>query len=57
VYPGTSAKPAASTLNFTAGQTVSNHVVVPLGTDGTIAFAVSRGSADLVADLAGVFVP
>jgi hypothetical protein len=57
VYPGGSAKPTASTLNFVTGQTVSNLVVVPVGPDGSVLLALSTGTADLVADLAGVFVP
>ena len=53
-----SLRPNASNLNFAAGQTVPNLVSVPLGSDGRMTlFNRSGGSAQLVADLAGYFLP
>lgn len=46
-----------SNLNFSAGQTVSNLAVVPLGADGSVAIRyASVGSGDLVADVQGYVV-
>jgi YVTN family beta-propeller protein len=55
VYPGGQARPLASNLNFAAGQTIPNLVVVPVGPDGTIDFYNDAGNVNLVADLAGYF--
>ncbi|MFF2570340.1 hypothetical protein, partial [Streptomyces sp. NPDC058084] len=46
---------SASNLNFTAGQTVPNLVVVPVGAYGKVAFYNHLGSVDLLADVAGYF--
>ena len=57
-YPSGTSRPNASNLNFAAGQTVPNLVSAPLGSDGRIAlFNRSAGKAQLVADLAGYFLP
>ncbi|MFF2242937.1 sialate O-acetylesterase [Arthrobacter sp. NPDC058130] len=57
-YPAGSVKPAASSLNYTAGQTVPNLVVVPVGTDGKVTVAnTSAGTAEVIADVAGYFLP
>jgi YVTN family beta-propeller protein len=53
VYPDGAARPNASSLNFTAGETIPNLVVVPVGADGKIDFYNHTGSVNLVADLAG----
>jgi hypothetical protein len=55
VYPSTSSRPAASDLNWTAGQTVPNLVVGTLGSTGSITFYNAKGSADVVVDLVGYF--
>lgn len=56
VYPGLTAMPTSSSLNFGTGQTVANTVIVKLGTDGTIDLRnSSTGSADLIADLEGYY--
>ncbi|MCX5212898.1 PKD domain-containing protein [Kitasatospora sp. NBC_00240] len=52
-YPGGSARPDTSTLNFTPGRTSSSLVTVPLGPDGTVNLFNSAGDSDLVADLQG----
>jgi len=55
VYPDGAAKPNASNLNFSAGETVPNLVIVPL-TDGVADIAnTSGGTVQVVADLAGYF--
>jgi len=53
VYPcGT--RPNASNVNFVAGQTVPNLVVVPVSPTGTVCFYV-YGAAHLLADVSGYF--
>jgi Right handed beta helix region len=55
VYPDGTTKPNASNLNFSAGQTVPNLVIVPL-TDGVADIAsTSGGTVQVVADLDGYF--
>ncbi len=57
VYPDNVQIPATSNLNFTAGRTVSNLVVVPVSAQGYVALTVSgSGTAALVADVAGYVV-
>lgn len=57
-YPSGSGLPNASNLNFAIGQTVPNLVSVPIGPDGKVTLAnQSKGSAQLIADLAGYFLP
>lgn len=54
IWPGLiPGPPLASDLNFVAGQTVPNLVVVKLGTDGTIQFFNGSGFTDVVADVVG----
>jgi hypothetical protein len=56
VYPDQSAQPNASSLNWTSGQTIANHVLVPVGADGKVDLVNhSGGTADLVADVFGYF--
>ena len=50
------ARPDASNVNFVAGRTVPNLVVVPVGADGTVSLDnVSAGSTQLLADVYGYF--
>jgi len=57
-YPSGSLRPNSSNLNFSTGQTVPNLVSVPLGSDGKVTlFNRSGGSAQLIVDLAGYFLP
>jgi hypothetical protein len=56
VYPDDQTQPTASNLNFTAGETIPNLVVVGLGPDGILDFYNNAGSTDLVADLFGYFI-
>ena len=53
VWPTGEAKPNASSLNFTAGQTVPNLVLSKVGANGRISMTVSEGSAHLIADVVG----
>ncbi|HVS05277.1 MAG TPA: hypothetical protein VHK65_03820 [Candidatus Dormibacteraeota bacterium] len=54
-YPTGSPRPLASNVNFVAGQTVPNRVVVKLGTGGMITLYNAYGTVDLVADVNGWF--
>ena len=56
VYPGGSAKPNASNLNFVGGQTIANMVIAKVGSDGTI--MIANGSplpTHVVVDVVGWF--
>jgi Carbohydrate esterase, sialic acid-specific acetylesterase len=53
-----SAVPQASNVNYEAGQTVPNLVVVPVGRDGKVTISnASSGSAQIIADVSGYFRP
>ena len=56
VYPKGPNLPLASNLNFVAGQTIPNLVVVPVGVDGKVSIYNNRGAVDVVADVQGWFV-
>jgi len=56
VYPDGVARPATSNLNFSAGQTIPNLVVVPLGADGKADFYNNSGDTEVLADLFGYYV-
>jgi hypothetical protein len=54
VFPQGKTRPTPSHLHFIKGQTVSNLVVVPLGTSGKVALHNgSAGTAQLIADVHG----
>lgn len=56
VYPDGTTAPTASNLNWVAGQTVPNMVVVPVGANGKVDIANQSGSSvQFIADLAGYF--
>ncbi|MGW5851062.1 PKD domain-containing protein [Streptomyces sp. NPDC055254] len=58
VHPSDQQTPTTSNLNFTAGQTVANSVIVPVGRDGEI--VVRNGSwkpTDVVIDINGYYTP
>ncbi len=55
VYPDGTSRPGTSNLNFTARQTVSNLITVPVGADGKVDFFNSSSSTDLVADVQGYY--
>lgn len=56
VSPDGSPRPTASDLNFTAGATVSNLVIAPVGQDGTIDFYNHVGSVDVLVATEGFIV-
>ena len=56
-YPTGQARPLASNLNWTAGKTVANLVVVQVGNGGAVTFYNQFGSAHVVVDLEGYFAP
>lgn len=54
VYPTTSGPaPTASNLNFTAGQTVPNLVVVPIGDGGRVSLYTNVGEVQVIVDVVG----
>jgi hypothetical protein len=55
VYPGGSAKPDASSLNFVKDQTIPNLVLVPLGPGNTVTFYNDAGTVNVIADLVGFY--
>jgi hypothetical protein len=55
VFPTGTTRPTASNLNFLAGQTVPNRVVVKLGTLGKVTIYNLTGNTDAVADVGGWF--
>jgi hypothetical protein len=57
-YASGAARPNASNLNFSAGQTVPNLVTVPVGADGKVTlFNRSSGTTQFIADVAGYYLP
>ncbi|AUG81506.1 hypothetical protein CFP65_6881 [Kitasatospora sp. MMS16-BH015] len=57
LYPEAGKPTGTSNLNFAAGQTVANQVVVPVGSDGKVRLSNFQGSADAVVDLFGYYGP
>jgi hypothetical protein len=57
VFPAGGSIPLVSNLNWSAGQTVANLVIVPVGTGGQVTFYLPGGYADVVVDLEGYFAP
>ena len=57
VFPAGESLPLESNLNWTAGETVPNLVIVPVGSDGQVTFFNHAGSTDVVVDLEGYFAP
>jgi hypothetical protein len=53
LYPSDASQPLASDLNWTAGLTVPNLVVVKLGADGKVTIFNGVGSTDVIADVVG----
>ncbi|GGN25351.1 hypothetical protein GCM10011609_79620 [Lentzea pudingi] len=56
-WPHGKARPDASNLNLAPGETRANLVTVTLGTDRTVDLYNNAGGIDLIADLAGFYVP
>jgi serine protease len=57
VYPAGETRPLLSNLNWVAGETVPNLVIVPIGSGGQVTFYNNTGSTDVVVDLEGYFAP
>lgn len=55
VYPTGAARPSASNLNWVAGWTVPNRVIVPVGAGGKVSFFNFAGATDLIVDVNGFF--
>ena len=55
VWPAGTAHPNVSNLNYVAGQTVPNLVLVKVAADGTIDLANANGSTDVIVDIVGYF--
>ncbi|MFN0028226.1 MAG: RCC1 domain-containing protein [Acidimicrobiales bacterium] len=55
VWPCGTDRPLASNLNFVAGQTVPNAVIVKVGTSGTVCLYNEGASVNLIADVTGYF--
>jgi hypothetical protein len=55
VFPAGASTPLASNLNFVAGQTVPNRVIVGVGTGGQVSIFNAQGSVDVIADVGGWF--
>jgi hypothetical protein len=56
VWPTGAARPTASNLNFVAGQTVPNMVIVPLGAGGQVSLFNGAGAAShVIVDVLGWF--
>lgn len=54
-YPAGKTRPLASNLNWTAGKTVPNRVVVPVGSGGDVTVYNVSGNTDVVVDVDGYF--
>lgn len=57
VYPTGEARPLLSNLNWVAGETVPNLVIVPVGENGEVTFYNYAGDTNVVVDLQGFFAP
>ena len=55
VWPTGSARPVASNLNFVAGETIPNMVIVPVGANGQVSLFNASGSVDVIVDVLGWF--
>ncbi len=55
VYPAGSSMPLVSDLNWSAGTTIANQVIVPLSSSGDINIYNFKGSADVIVDVSGWF--
>jgi len=56
-FPAGAARPVASSLNFAAGQVISNSVTVGLGPNGAVSLFNYAGSTNVVVDIAGWYGP
>src|SRR5260370_143842 len=54
-FPDRITPSVTSNLDFAAGETIPNLVVVPVGADGKVDFYNSAGTVQLIADLSGYY--
>jgi len=54
-YPTGVTQPTSSNLNWVAGETVPNRVIVPVGSNGDITLYNSSGNTDVIVDVAGYY--
>ena len=57
VFPAGVARPTASNLNWAAGATIPNLVTVKIGAGGQVSVYNLNGNAQVIADVAGYYVP
>jgi hypothetical protein len=57
VFPFGQGRPRVSSLNFRAGEVVTNHVTATVGEDGFVSLFNAGGQAHVVVDLAGFYSP
>ena len=55
VFPTGGQQPTASNLNFSAGQTVPNRVIVKVGAGGMVSFYNAAGTVHVIVDIGGWF--
>jgi len=55
LWPFGGTQPVASTLNWSAGQTIANGATVKLGADHKLSIRNSSGTADVIVDLVGYY--
>ncbi len=54
-YADGSSKPLASNLNFVAGETVPNRIIIPLSSSGALDIFNAAGSANVIIDVNGYY--
>ncbi len=57
VWPDGTPQPTASNLNWPAGTTIPNRVVVPVGSGGKIDIFNAAGSTNVIVDVGGYYAP
>jgi hypothetical protein len=55
IYPTGGAQPTVSSINYVAGQTIANAVIVPAGTLGAVTVVAGVSPTDLLIDINGYF--
>lgn len=57
IWPAGHGQPVTANLNFSAGETVSNLVVLRVGAGGAATFATASGQTDVIVDVVGWYRP
>jgi hypothetical protein len=57
VWPAGQSRPAASSLNWAAGQTIANAVTMKVGAGGKVSVFNDAGFVDVIVDVIGFFAP